>query len=340
MTREMKTTVREKDAGKTLAVFLAGRFTYHSETAWRCLIREGRVEVNGAASDPDRPLASGDALRYDASGIPEPPVETAFRVVSDDPLVLVVDKPGNLPCHPGGRYFNHTLWALLKAQCGVDEPVFVNRLDRETSGLVLVAKTPEASAHLWKQFAAHTVAKRYTVFVEGEFPERLEAAGWLFPDPHSVIRKKRRFAWAAPNCPGPAKEAEWAETVFERECVCGGFSVVTALPRTGRLHQIRATLLSLGYPVTGDKLYGVDETLFLRFCEGTLTPADDAKLRLRRQALHAGSLRFRHPRSGALTEAVASLPPDMAELVPPIWKAPNTGVPWLWTLKLNPENPG
>lgn len=113
----------------------------------------------------------------------------------------------------------------------------------------------------------------------------------------------------------PEKEAEWAETVFERVHVCDGFSVVTALPSTGRLHQIRATLFSLGYPVVGDKLYGLDETLFLRFCEDALTDADRRRLRLPRQALHADYLRFHHPRFGALTELTAALPADMAGLI-------------------------
>jgi 23S rRNA pseudouridine955/2504/2580 synthase/23S rRNA pseudouridine1911/1915/1917 synthase len=315
MTRELRFTVREKDAGMPLASFLAGRFTYHSEPEWRRLVGEGRVVVNGAPSDPERLLEAGDAVCYDASGIAEPPVDTDFRVVTETPWLLVVDKPGNLPCHPGGRYFNHTLWAFLKTRCGVDAPVFVNRIDRETSGLVIVARKPEAAAGLMQQFAAHTVVKRYTVFVEGVFPERLETAGWLTGDPHSAIRKKRRFVPAAPGSPAPSKAAEWAETAFVREYVCIGFSVVTALPRTGRLHQIRATLLALGYPVTGDKLYGVDETLFLRLCEGALTPADYARLRMRRQALHAGALRFRHPGSGAWMEVVAPLPPDMEKCV-------------------------
>ena len=315
MTREITFTVRKKDAGAALAAFLAGRFTYHPEAEWRRLIGEGRVTVNGARTDPDRPLAAGDTLSYDASGLPEPPVNEAFRVVSDDPLLLVVDKPGNLPCHPSGRYFNHTLWAFLKERLGMASPVFVNRLDRETSGLVLVAKTPEAAANLQKQFAAHTVAKRYTVFVEGAFPERLDATGWLAPDPRSAVRKKRRFVPADKGSPAPTEDAEWAETAFERDRLCDGFSAVTALPRTGRLHQIRATLLSLGYPVVGDKLYGVDDSMFLRFCDGALTPEDLARLRMPRQALHAGALRFRHPRFGAWTEADAPLPLDMAALL-------------------------
>ena len=315
MTREMTFTIREKDADKALELFLADRFTYHSKAEWRGLIEEGRVGVNGCAAASGVVLRAGDVLRYDATDIPEPPADMAISIVSDDPLLMVVDKSGNLPCHPGGRYFNHTLWALLKKNYGMTDPVLVNRIDRETSGLVMVGKTPQAAQNLWKQFVAHKVMKRYTVFVEGVFPERLEAVGWLSVDPSSAIRKKRRFTTAVAGSAAPFKDAEWAETVFERARVCAGFSVVTALPRTGRLHQIRATLLSLGFPVVGDKLYGVDETLFLRFCEDALTTEDRQRLRLRRQALHADYLRFHHPRFGALTELIAPLPADMASLL-------------------------
>jgi len=315
MTREMMFTIREKDAGKTLVAFLVARFTYHDEEAWRRLIGDGQVRVNGFPALPEKVLRMGDALRYVAGDISEPPVDETVKIVLNDPLVMVVDKSGNLPCHPGGRYFNHTLWSLLKSRHGLPEPIFVNRIDRETSGLVVVAKTPESAHNLSKQFVAHKVVKRYTVFVEGTFPERLETAGWLMADPVSAIRKKRRFVPAEAGSPMPEKEAEWAETVFERVHVCDGFSVVTALPSTGRLHQIRATLFSLGYPVVGDKLYGLDETLFLRFCEDALTDADRRRLRLPRQALHADYLRFHHPRFGALTELTAALPADMAGLI-------------------------
>lgn len=315
MTREMKFTIRDKDAGKTLKAFLAARFTYHTEAEWATLAAEGRVTVNGRAGGADAALREGDAIRYDASGIPEPPVDDRVGLVLDDPLMLVVNKSGNLPCHPGGRYFNHTLWALLKARFGVAEPLFVNRLDRETSGLVVVGKTRAAAQNLWRQFASHDVEKRYTVFVEGAFPERLEANGWLAADRNSVIRKKRRFVAAERGGEAPEPDAEWAETVFERVRQRKGFCVVRARPNTGRLHQLRATLLSLGHPVTGDKLYGVDETLFLRFCRDELTAEDRGRLRLPRQALHADYLRFHHPQYRSLIELTVPLPSDMASIV-------------------------
>ena len=315
MTREIASIIRANEAGRALQDFLADRFTYHTADEWMCRIAEGRVRVNGHTATPDRILSVGDHLRYDASDIPEPPVDCIFRILIDDPLLLVIDKPGNLPCHPGGRYFRHTLWALLQTQCGLAHPVFVNRIDRETSGLVLIAKTPEAGRNLARQFSGGRVTKTYTVLVEGMFPERVEARGWLHPDPDSAVRKKRRFSPAPAGSAAPGDAAEWSETVFERERVCDGFSVVTARPRTGRLHQIRATLLSLGFPVVGDKLYGVDEQCFLRFCSGGLTERDRARLRMGRQALHAVRLAFRHPHFGTPTDVDAPLPSDMEALI-------------------------
>jgi len=314
LTRDMRLSVKEAEAGQMLAGYLASRFTYHDRSAWCRLIDEGRVTLNGTSAEAEHRLAAGDLIRYDASGIPEPPVEDTFSAVWEDEHLLVVNKSGNLPCHPGGRYFNHTLWAMLKTRCGLERPVFVNRLDRETSGVVLVAKTRRAAVDLWRQFAAHQVAKRYTVFVEGLFPERIDASGWLLPDKASAIRKKRCWipADAAPAAPTP--DAEWCETALMRVSCGNGVSRVTAEPRTGRLHQIRATLCSLGFPVVGDKVYGVDETAFLRFCTDSLAEDDYMRLRTKRQALHAAWLRFRHPVTQSWTEVEAPLPSDMAAL--------------------------
>lgn len=314
LTRDMRLNVKEAEAGQPLAAYLASRFTYHDHAAWCRLIDEGRVTLNGNPAAIQHPLAVGDRIQYDASGIPEPPVDDTFAVVWEDADLLAVNKSGNLPCHPGGRYFNHTLWALLQTRCGYAPPVFINRLDRETSGVVLIAKNRRAAAHLWRQFAAHRVDKRYTVYVEGRFPERIDAAGWLLPDTASVIRKKRRWIPAVSPAAAPVPDAEWCETAFTCLSCGNGISRVTAEPCTGRLHQIRATLFSLGFPVTGDKVYGVDETAFLRFCTDALTEVDHMRLRIKRQALHAAWLRFRHPVTQSWVEVEAPLPSDMAAL--------------------------
>ena len=312
MKRQTVFKVPETAAGKALADFLAVRFPYHDREGWCARIASGHATVNGRTSTPETPLRPGDRIAYDVSGIPEPPVDFAVVVVSDDDDLLIVDKSGNLPCHPGGRYFNHTLWAWLKKVRGLREPQLVNRLDRETSGLVVVAKNPAAARNCRKQFAGRMVEKRYTVLVEADaFPETAACSGWLTADAGSAVRKKRRLVpGGSPDAP-PEAGAEWAETRFRLLGQHRGVALVEAVPLTGRLHQIRATLLALGFPVVGDKLYGVDETLFIRFCKGALDEADRRALRMERQALHASGLAFRHPRFGRPVSYALDLPEDM-----------------------------
>lgn len=311
MQRETRFLVPSAAAGTPLVAFLAARFTYHAAAAWTERVAAGRLTRNGRPAAPDAVLAAGDLLAYDTSDLPEPPVDASFRIVFEDADLLVLDKSGNLPCHPAGRYFNHTLWALLKTQHGLASPAFINRLDRETSGLVVVAKGAAAARACRAQFAARQVCKRYQALVEGCFPPAIAACGWLTCDPASEVRKKRRFLPAA-GASGP-DGGEWAETHFRLLAQHGPVAAIEALPVTGRLHQIRATLQALGFPVVGDKLYGVDDRLFLKFCRGALDASDRARLRLDRQALHAAGLQFRHPASGRTLAFDLPLPADMRE---------------------------
>jgi 23S rRNA pseudouridine955/2504/2580 synthase/23S rRNA pseudouridine1911/1915/1917 synthase len=243
----------------------------------------------------------------------EPPVATDFRIVYEDHDLLVVDKPASLPCHPGGRYFRHTLWSLLRERSGLASPLFVNRLDRETSGLVVVARHQEAARHCGRQWLAHRVEKRYLVMVEGMFllPE-MEASGSLAPDPGSAIRKKVRFFPGSAASPANSRHCC---TQLRRLASGNGLTLLEALPVTGRCHQIRATLCSLGFPVVGDKIYGVDERLFLRFLEDRLSAEDRLRLRLPRQALHGAGLSFQHPADNRLLHFVSPLPREMLDLL-------------------------
>jgi 23S rRNA pseudouridine955/2504/2580 synthase/23S rRNA pseudouridine1911/1915/1917 synthase len=288
-------------------------------------------------------------LSHEPDGRPEPPVDFNNGIVSDDDDLLLVNKSGYLPCHPGGRYFNHTLWAWLKKEQGLTDFTFVNRIDRETSGLVVIAKNKAASENCRKQFSGRKVVKRYKALVEAmDFPVEIETAGWLVADVNSAIRKKRKFVSVdnedallarqagslryVPQASSLPKEtqqsdlsavalakadAEWAETKFRLIKQCGDIALIEAEPHTGRLHQIRATLLALGYPIVGDKLYGVDETIFLRFCKGELTDQDRARLRMDRQALHASGLSFHHPKLGRPVTIDLDLPDDMQKLIRP-----------------------
>jgi 23S rRNA pseudouridine955/2504/2580 synthase/23S rRNA pseudouridine1911/1915/1917 synthase len=317
MHRKTSVRIQPQQAGQQLLDFISQRFTYRTREEWQAELASGRFLLNDGEAQGDCLLAPGDRLIYLMPALVEPPVDSNYTVIHEDDDLLVIDKPAPLPCHPGGRFFAHTLWALLKEQHGLAEPRLINRLDRETSGLVLVAKNKAAARLCQEQFAQHRVEKVYQVVVEGDFPDaasEIDATGWMGVDPDSAIRKKMRFY---PEQRDASPGAVESSTTFRRISGAGNanLSLLEARPHTGRCHQIRATLLHLGFPVVGDKLYGVDEQLFLRFQEDRLSEADHALLRLPRQALHAASLRLSHPVSGREMEFSASLPSALQRLL-------------------------
>lgn len=249
---------------------------------------------------------------------PEPEIDPRFSVLLENADFAVVSKSGNLPCHASGRYSINTLETLLKREAGFGEVYFISRLDRETSGCVLVAKTVEAASALGKAMMKHRFEKEYLCVVSGTPPcavgETVRAAGTLWPVGDDTVFKYRFFTRgdAPPDASvgfhGELRGAgQSCETVFETlpwsaigvDAPAEGLSLVRCVPVTGRTHQIRATLKGLGCDVLGDKLYGPDYSIYKRMCEGAITPEDRAALRAPRQALHAWKLSFASPFDGA-----------------------------------------
>ena len=317
MQRKTSVRIQPQQAGQQLLDFISQRFTYRSRDEWQAELTAERFQLNDTEARGDSILAQGDRLVYLMPTLIEPPVDANYTVLHEDADLLVIDKPAPLPCHPGGRFFAHTLWALLKENHGLANPRLINRLDRETSGIVLVAKNKDAARLCQEQFVQRMVEKVYLVVVEGDFPDTpapIETTGWLGPAPDSAIRKKMRFYPQQNDAPPGAVESS---TAFRRLSSTSdhGLSLLEARPHTGRCHQIRATLLHLGFPVVGDKLYGVDEQLFLRFQEDRLSEADHTLLRIPRQALHAARLRFSHPVNGQELKFSAPLPVAISALM-------------------------
>lgn len=289
--RMLYSHVRHDEAGLLLLDYLCRRYLRHDADGWRREIAAGQVEVNRQAALPDTLLKEHDRVSFYPGETVEPAAELNYQIVYEDQDLLVIDKPANLCVHPTGPFFRHTLWHLAGSKYG---PVyFVNRLDRETSGLLIAARNAATAAKMDpKIFPVH---KEYLVLVFGNFTGSLRARGVLIRDPDSIVVKKKRFILDTT----PSDAAEFADTELRFEAKAApDMTLVRAILHTGRQHQIRATLYSLGYPVVGDKLYGPDEQLFLKIKSQTLTEDDRKTLRLDRQALHSAVLSFPHPVTG------------------------------------------
>ncbi len=299
-TRTINVTKAEQCSA--LLRFLITRFTYQDENQWRAHIASGRVLLNDQLTRSDTALNAGDRVSFTPEPYDEPEVNTAIGILFEDADFVFIDKPPNLPCHPAGIYLYNTLWSILSERFG---PLhLVNRLDRETSGIVLAAKTATAAAQAQSEMSAGRFEKSYLVLVEGIFPSGIDAGGYLVKDENSPVRKKLRFVAAESSAP----DARFCQTRFTLVAnYPDGTALVRAQLLTGKTHQIRATLQSLGYPVVGDKLYGVDSRLFLRLIDGTISAADRALLRMEHQALHCARLKFSGA-GGRVYDISAALP--------------------------------
>lgn len=305
--RLLESIVEDENGPLRLDRYLAKRFDYLSRSKWQELIEEGRVEVNGrVVSVPSRKVHNGYTVLFRGGFREEPTVRTDYHVLHDDPWLLVVNKPGDLPVHPAGPYFNNTLTRLLKRDFG-QEFYPVHRLDRETSGVLILAKETGVQRIMSESWA--DVTKEYEAIAEGHFPKGETFCevpiGAAYPEDEKldgVVRKKRKAFDGAP---------ESAKTLFETLGYYGDFSYIRVRLFTGRLHQIRVHLNYLGYPLVADKIYGKDEGLYLEFIETGMTPSLLERLMLPRMALHCRRMTFSHPVTKEEMSLSAPFPPEL-----------------------------
>jgi 23S rRNA pseudouridine1911/1915/1917 synthase len=311
-----------RQTGIRLDAFLKERYRKRSRETLKRAIESGVISIRRAQSPhlvlgklkPSLQLISGDEVLVLTERKEEPPVNFNYKILFEDEVLFVIEKPAHLPVHPAGRYFFNTLLVHLKTQ-GHKTPMkaereyyLVHRIDKETSGILVLSKDKEVCTHLTQQFAERKTEKRYLALVYGK-PKDEFAVDLAMKRANSVIELKMM---TAPESEG----AQSAFTRFKRLKTAtnrfGEFSLVECFPKTGRQHQIRVHLEAAGHPIVGDKLYGVPEDEALRFYERQHLSAEaQAKIILPRHALHAAGIRFEHPLTGKMVEFNSGLPEDL-----------------------------
>lgn len=295
----IKLEVQSADAGQRLDRFLAQALPAFSRARLQTLIREKFVTVNGESARPRDPVRGGAVVEVrepEIARIEAEPESMPLDILFEDHDLLVLNKPAGLVVHPGAGHQQHTLVNALLAHCknlsgigGKERPGIVHRLDKETSGILVIAKNDVTHRDLSKQFADRTIGKIYLALVAGT--PRQKAGTIDAPIArHPVHRHRMTVARRAGRS---------AKTDYRVVRSNGDVSLVECTIHSGRTHQIRVHLHHLGHPVLGDKVYGGKRA-------GNFP----------RQMLHAWKLEFVHPRTEKPMSFTAPIPDDFAEATP------------------------
>jgi 23S rRNA pseudouridine1911/1915/1917 synthase len=300
----MEFIVSAEDAGQRLDVYLVAQLPELSRSRIKALMDEGRIEVDGAARKASHHVEPGEVVSVE---IPEPaqsvePEPIPLEVLFEDADIAVVNKPAGMIVHPGAGVRSGTLVAALLYRYGVEglssiggplRPAIVHRLDKETSGAMVVARTDAAHRKLVEDFRDRLVEKTYVALLHGEIKGN---AGTVdLPVARDLRRRSRMTA--------RRREGREARTDWRKRLRLPGFSLIEARLHTGRTHQIRVHFSALGCPVVGDTLYGAPRQE--RAGGELLAP-------LGRNFLQAARLAFAHPRTQKRIDIRAPLPPELA----------------------------
>ncbi len=310
--------------------FLKKQYRSKSRNEIQKAIDEGRITIKGKRLKSSTTLHPGDEIKVitprDAH---EPVVDVKYSILYEDDFFIVVDKPGNLPVHPAGRFvFNTLVMALRRERAdwvtphlkGEEEErdfFLIHRLDRETSGAIILAKTKPMARFMINEFFDRKTKKKYFAIARGTIPEnQFTVDADIGPARGEVRLQMLTYPKDTSHSDTEIQNACTHFQVLERK---NNFTLLDCELLTGRQHQIRVHLRHHGYPVVGDKLYGGREDLFLRYIEdGVFTDEMKQILGLERHALHSRFLSFYHPILRREISVESPLPLDMQALLNPV----------------------
>ena len=305
-----------------LDIYLASQLEGLSRTRIQSLIKSGQVQVDDTrVLKPRTALEGGERIQIDVPAQPElshlKPQALALDIIYEDEAIIVLNKPSGLVVHPGagardGTLANALVWHFrsLSAGSNVERPGIVHRLDKGTSGVMVIARNDRAHLELARQFEKRLVKKSYLALVWGDTPETGAIETMLARD------KRNRIAFTAETEQGRAAVTDY--TTIEK---FGGFSLLEVHPKTGRTHQIRVHLSHIHHPIFEDDLYGGRKTTAA--ISPQLRPVvAELRKQIERPALHAERLSFSHPDSGSEVSFKAPLPSDMEGALAVLRKQP------------------
>ena len=312
--------VSPSSSGQRLDRFLAAQLSDLSRTRLAELIRQGDVHIAGRPARPSHRVAAGEVIEVRLAPrepLRAAPVAVPLEILYEDDDLVVVNKPAGMVVHPGAGTppgaptlagaLVHRYGSLSRAG-GADRPGIVHRLDKDTSGAIVVARNDAAHRALAAQFAARSVEKTYLALVHGALKD---SSGSIRLAVARDLRRPTRMTTRRRSSEGRASHTDWRSLA-----VLGPFTLVEARLHTGRTHQIRVHFSALGHPVVGDALYGAPKSAAVA---GRALPP------LGRQFLHAARLAFAHPRTGRRLELRAPLPADLRRLLDAVCEA--AGIP-------------
>lgn len=296
--------------GVSVLEYLSTRFTYLSEDAWRQLLQEGQIFCNGAPCEATRQVAKNDVIGCELPDFQAPEVNLDYQIIYEDEWLLGISKPAGLRVHSSGKFVKANLIYHLRHvhQPAYPEANLVNRLDADTSGLVLLARDKEVHSQLAQQFVEGRVEKRYLAVVAG-CPTPANGTIDLPISPVQDAQVPRFGVEVATGKP--------AVTHYKTIRKLGkNFSLLELRPETGRTHQLRVHLAALGHPIAGDGLYTMNDADYLHWRRNP-----PPQTTWQRQALHSHQLQFLHPILQTTCTLTAPLAADIEQLIDKITAA-------------------